>query len=115
MQYLYKIFVSYGAIIPICLCFSSFIIKHYIVQISNKLIPLINLVMAILFTLFWYPLYIRDYPVVMRIFNGFLYGLVCTGLHQLFKQTSEYIRIHRYLRRLKKVKTEVKRDVKEVK
>lgn len=101
MAVLYKIFITYGALVPLSICLGSYFLKNKIPQFPNRLIPIVNLIVSMLLVTLWYPLIIMHYPLPLRIFNGILYGLAATGLHQLVKQTRDYIRIKKYIKYLK--------------
>lgn len=96
IPFLFKILVVYGALIPLSICLGSFLLKHWVPQFPNKLIPIVNLVVAVICVIVWFPLIKMGYPLELRVFNGVLYGLSSTGLHQIFKQTNEYIRLRKY-------------------
>ena len=69
-------------------------------KFPNKLIPILNLIAAVLLVCIWEPLIKANWPLSLRIFNGVIYGLCATGLHQLFKQTHTFFRLRKYKKQL---------------
>lgn len=100
MSDIFKIFISYGGIIPICIIIGSYMLLRY-TKIPRKIIPVVNLLVGMFATFCWYPLIVRHYPVPYRIFNGFLYGCTATGLHQLYAQTKMFIAYRQFKRKKK--------------
>lgn len=100
LHFLFLIFIKYAALVPLCICLGAYIIKRFIVKFPNKLIPVLNLIVAILLVCIWGPLIKAHWPLSLRIFNGVIYGLCATGLHQIFKQTHTFFRLRKYKKQL---------------
>lgn len=96
MEILFTIFIRYGAFVPICIVLGSYFVRHYINVFPNKLIPILNILVAVSCMVIWTPLIKAHWPISLRIFNGILYGLSATGLHQLIKQFKSFIRMQKY-------------------
>ena len=93
---LFTIFIRYGALVPVCIIIGAYVVKHNIPAFPNKLIPILNIIVAVLCLIFWTPLIKAQWPLSLRIFNGLLYGFAATGVHQTFKQIGSYFRIKKY-------------------
>lgn len=64
----------------------GYIIKHWLKDVDNKIIPTVVVIVGIVVTL-----WINQWAVITPdvILSGALSGLASTGLHQLFKQWIE--------------------------
>lgn len=102
LDFLFTIFIRYGALVPVCILISSFALKHATPAFPNKLIPIINITVSIFCLVFWSPLIKAHWPLSLRIFNGLLYGFAATGIHQTFKQLRSFIRLNKYKKKLRK-------------
>ena len=109
MNSLYDVRFSIFIIIDILgLCLCSFLLKRGIKKFPNKLIPLANVIVSITTTILYLDYHFnKKAPLLFLIVMGIIDGLAATGLHQLIKQTKQYITIKYKLKNFKKDKRKI--------
>ncbi len=90
------------------ICLSAFIFKKFIKKFPNKLIPLVNISMSMITTICYLDYHFqKKAPMLFLIVMGLIDGLAATGLHQLVKQTKQYIFIKWKIKNFRKDKRKI--------
>lgn len=97
-------FVFFSTMDILCLSIGTFILKKYVRKFPHKLIPIFNVMISTVLTWLWALK--EGHACLMYIQIGFCYGLSSVGLHQLIKQTNNYIRICKYKKQKRKAHSE---------
>lgn len=93
-------------ILGLCLC--SFLLKRFVKKFPNKLIPLVNVITSIITTVLYLDYHFnKKAPLLFLFVMGVIDGLAATGLHQLIKQTKQYVFIKGKLKHFKKDKRKI--------
>ena len=109
MNSLYDVRFSIFIIIDILgLCLCSFLLKKFVKKFPNKLIPLVNVTLSTITTMLYLDYHFQNRaPMLFLAVMGVIDGLAATGLHQLVKQTSQYLFIKNKIKNFKKDKRKV--------
>lgn len=87
-------------VLGLCLC--SFILKKYVKKFPNKLIPIVDVVLSLITSLLYLTYHFSGFPIRFYIITGIENGLAAVGLHQLIKQTKQYLKIRKIFKNFKK-------------
>ena len=87
-------------ILGLCLC--GFILKKYINKFPNKLTPIVVVSLSLVTSFFYLSYHFGGFPIHFYLITGLENGLASIGLHQIYKQTSRYLKIKRVFKNFKK-------------
>lgn len=91
-------FMLFSILDILCLTIGGYIIKKRIRPFPNKLIPLLNTVVSFIAACVWSVASKHTHSILFCGYIGIVYGLASIGLHQIIKQTINYVKIRRYIK-----------------
>lgn len=100
-------FIIFSILDILFLNIAGYIIKKYFVVFPNKMIPMLNTLTSLIITCIWGVASEHNHTILFCAQIGIIYGLASIGLHQITKQTIDYFRIRKYMKKQYKNKSHI--------